>query len=102
MKMSQYRRDTEGRLSCSNLTYDKSDFSSTESVHDYPIKDGGEDGENMNNEPLGLKPYQYGPFGTVDRSSTMESGSEVCENEAAWRLSNTNWYVLIVERFPPC
>ena len=101
--MSQYRRDVEARLSCSDSSYDERDLSSSDGAHDYSsdedsddVEDGSEDGEDTNAEPLRLEPYQYEPFGTVDNSSTMVSGSEESEDEAAWRLNNTRWYVLVV------
>ena len=100
--MSQYRIDVEARLSCSDSSYDKRDLSSSDGAHDYSsdedsddVEDGSEDGEDTNAETLGLEPYQYDPFGTVD-NSTVESGSEESEDEAAWRLNNTSWYVLVV------
>lgn len=107
--MSQYRSDAEARLSCSDSSYDERDLGSSEGEHDYPsdedsddVEDGGEDGEDTNEDPLGLEPYQYEPFGTVDDSSTMESSSEESEDEAAWRLNNTSWYVLVVKRYRRC
>ena len=101
--MSQYRRYAEARLSCSDSSHDERDMSSSDGAHDYSsdedsddVEDGSEDGEDTNAEPLRLEPYQYEPFGTVDNSSTMVSGSEESEYEAAWRLNNTRWYVLVV------
>ena len=103
--MSQYRSDAEAMLSCSDSSYDKHDLGSFEGAHDYlsdedsdDVEDGSEDGEDTNEDPLGLEPYQYEPFGTVDDLSTMESSSEESEDEAAWRLNNTSWYVLVVKR----
>ena len=100
--MSQYRRDAKARLSCSDLSYDERDLSSSDGAHDYSsdedsndVEDASEDGNDTNAEALGFEPYQYEPFGTVDNSSTMESGSE-SEDEAVWRLNNTSWYVLVV------
>ena len=94
--MSHYRRDVEARLSCSDSSYDERDLSSPDGAHDYSsdedsdnVEDGSEDGEDTNAEALGLEPYQYEPFGTVDNS-------EESEDEEAWRLNNTSWYVLVV------
>ena len=42
------------------------------------------------------------PFGTVDDLSTMEISSEESEDEAAWRLNNTSWYVLVAKRYRRC
>ena len=73
---------------------------SYEGAHDYPsdedsddVEDGGEDGKDTNKEPLGLEPYQYEPFGTVDDSSTMKSSSEESEDKAAWRLIPVGTYL---------
>lgn len=72
-------------------------------MHDYPsdkssddVEDRDDDDKDMNEEPLGLQPYQYELFGTVDNSSTVDGGSEESENKAAWSLNNTSWYVLVV------
>ena len=77
-------------------------------MHNYPndedsddVEDRGKDGKDMNKEPLRLEQYQYEPFGIVDDSLTMESSSEESEDEA-WRLNNTSWCVLIVERYCQC
>ena len=83
------------------MSYDERDLSSSDDTHDCSsdensddVEDGSEDGEDTNAELLGLEPYQYKPFGTVGNSSTMESGSVESEDEAAWRLNNTSWYVV--------
>ena len=67
--MSQYRSDAKARLSCSDSSYDERDLGSSKGVHDYPsdedsddVEDGGEVGEDTNEDPLGLEPYQYEPF----------------------------------------
>ena len=48
----------------------------------------GEDSEGIT-DALGMEPYQFEPVGSIG-SSEDESSSED-EEEAEWRLNNTNW-----------
>ena len=100
--MSQYTRDADARLSCSDSSYDEHDLSSSENAHDISSDEDSEDVEDRSEIPLGMEPYQYEPVGSVRDSSTQTSGSEESEDEAAWRLSNTSWCVLVVERYLRC
>ena len=100
--MSQYRRDADTRLSFSDSSNDEHDLSSSKGAHVYlsdedsdNVEDGGEDAKIWTRNHLDWSH-------TSTNSLTMESDSKESEDEAAWRLNNTSWYVLVVERYCWC
>ena len=88
--MAEGNEVIEGCLSCDDLSYDKRNLSGTNSENDiYNGSDGREDSDDST-DALGMEPYQFELVGNIG-SSEDESNSEEDEEQAEWRLNNTNW-----------
>ena len=80
----------EVSLSCDDSSYDERNPSGNDSEDDvYSGSDGGEDSDGST-DALGMEPYQFEPVGNIGGSED-ERSSEEDEEEAEWRLNNTNW-----------
>ena len=100
--MSQYRRDVEARLSCSDSSYDERDLSSSDGAHDYSsdedsddIEDGARMGKIRTRKHLDWSHTSTNPLGLLTTRRLWKAARRRAKLPA-WRLNNTSWYVLVV------
>ena len=87
--MAEGSNVVEVSLSCDDSSYDERNPSGNDSEDDiYSGSDGGEDSDGST-DALGMKPYQFEPVGNIGGSEDERSSED--EEEAEWRLNNTNW-----------